>query len=81
MSHPAAAAAKQRKNSSCPLPGAFFALMKDIVVKKNLVFIVCVLLAYAAVADEVDYCYDRSSYPVKVVVVPKGGQCPSGYYK
>ena len=44
-------------------------------------FILIAVLATFARADEVDYCYDRSSYPVKVVVVAKGAQCPAGYYK
>ena len=30
--------------------------------------------------EDVRYCYDRSSYPTKVVVVCGSCQCPAGYY-
>lgn len=33
-----------------------------------------------AFSQEVRYCYDRSSYPTKVVIVCGGCQCPAGYY-
>ena len=30
--------------------------------------------------EQVRYCYDRSSFPTKVVIVCKTCQCPAGYY-
>jgi len=32
-------------------------------------------------AQEVEYCFDRTTYPPKVVVIPAGTQCPPGYYR
>ena len=37
-------------------------------------------MALEAQSQEVTYCYDRSTYPTKVVIVVKGQLCPSGYY-
>jgi len=30
--------------------------------------------------EQVRYCYDRSSFPTKVVIVCPTCQCPPGYY-
>lgn len=30
--------------------------------------------------EQVRYCYDRSSYPVKVAIVCPTCQCPAGFY-
>lgn len=43
---------------------------------------ILLMVVYTPVAQsqEVTYCYDRSTFPTKVVIVAKGQLCPSGYY-
>ena len=47
------------------------------------VVLLCGVLALIATDEargqDVIYCYDRSSYPTKVVVIAAGDQCPPGY--
>ena len=42
---------------------------------------IALLISAGAQAQEVEYCFDRTTYPPKVVVVPAGTMCPAGYIK
>jgi hypothetical protein len=43
-------------------------------------FIIVLMITDDSAAQDVRYCYDRSSYPTKVVAVCGNCQCPAGYY-
>jgi len=40
-----------------------------------------VMAATNARAQQVEYCFDRTTYPPRVIVVPAGTMCPTGYIK
>lgn len=46
-----------------------------------LLFLIIGLAKDVDAHEEVEYCYDRTTYPPRVVVIPAGTQCPPGYYK
>jgi hypothetical protein len=43
-------------------------------------FVILIMITDDSAAQDVRYCYDRSSYPTKVVAVCGNCQCPAGYY-